>query len=87
MVDKFFTDCGIFYTAKLSKSVKIYSHAFFGQKIRKGQNGLDQKEDVLEKIIIRDFFSKLNVESTKNTNFKIPNSVRASVGKIDSVRY
>jgi hypothetical protein len=35
------------------------------------QNGLDQKGDVLEKIVVWDFFLELDVESTKNINFEI----------------
>jgi hypothetical protein len=46
---------------------------FFGKKIhsRKVPNGLDKKGDVLKKNVIWDFFSELNVESTKNINLQI----------------
>jgi hypothetical protein len=44
---------------------------FWPKKSRKVPNGLDQKGEVLEKNVIRDFFLELDVESTYNINFEI----------------
>jgi hypothetical protein len=46
---------------------------FLAKKSHKVQNGLDQKEDVLEKNVVSGFFLELDVESTKNINFEILN--------------